>query len=305
MSNGKQGYEIANIEDDELRLVGLNQAPTMSLAIQAVAALADKRITTAKQWPRSIANFMAEAKQLLSTDIKTAESAEYSKPVGGGTVKGASVRLAELAAMCWGNLEVEMSAPEIGDKFVTVKASAWDLQRNYRQEAIATTSILTKTGTRYGNAMIETACAATAAKARRNAILQIIPRSYIGDLLDTAKAVASKNVQPIGTRRASLLDFFARSYKVKPEQIFQHLGITGIEDIDEEKLSEMRDIATSLKDGESKVEEWFATPTETKTDAIKKKLEERKTKAKPEPKSDPAPLDPSEVKQRQPGEDDE
>lgn len=264
------------IEDSESSLGSMiARSGTMSTAIQAMAAMADMRVSTARLYPRSIAVFKKEAGELLREDVETARSAEYAKPVGGGTVKGPSVRLAELAAMCWGNLEVEVSEPVIGDKSVFVKATAWDLQRNYRQDGTASTSILKKDGTRYQASMIETACAATAGKAKRNAIMAVIPRAYITDLLQIAKEVASGAEKPLGQRRQDSLDYFARTYRVAAEQVFALLGVDGIESITGDHLDELRAVVTGLKDGDVKLEDLFATKSESKSAAILDKLKER------------------------------
>jgi hypothetical protein len=283
----QQGLTI--IDDQESSLGNfLGQTAATSQAIQLAAAVLDKRIATARSFPRSVARFKKEAIGLLQEDLETAASAEYAKPVGNGTVKGASVRLAELAAMCWGNLEIEVSEPIIGEKNVTVMAKAWDLERNYSAPGLATTSILTKNGHRYAPHMVETAALATASKARRNAILAVIPKSYITDLLNAAKEVTSKNQPTLEKRRSDLIEFFARSYKVQREQIFEFLGVAGIDDITTEHLDEMRAVATAIKEGEP-VEAFFTTKAASKADAVKEKIAERKAKSaapattKPEP----------------------
>ena len=270
--------ELTTLDDQDSRLM-MAMAPTASTAIQLAAALVDKRIATARTYPRSIHRFKQEATSLLREDIETARSAEYAKPVGGSTVKGPSIRLAELVAMCWGNLDIEVSEPIVGDKSVSVKATAWDLQRNYRQEAIATTSILTRQGARFPAHMIETAALATAAKAKRNAILAVVPRAYVNDLLEVAKQVARGNEKPLEVVRAEILDYFARSHKVSKEQIFTLLEIGGIDDIDLDRIDTLRGIATAIKEGSSPDE--FFTKVESKADAVKAKLADRKKKPEP------------------------
>ena len=271
---------LTTINDEDSRIGIMPQPATVGTAIQMMAAMADKRIATARMYPRRISKFKAEASALLREDIDTARSAEYAKPVGGGTVKGPSVRLAELAAMCWGNLEVELGEPIVSDKSVCVIATAWDLQKNYRQQGMATTSILDKNGNRYKASMIETACMATAAKARRNAILNVIPRAYVNDLLEVAKEVAAGNKEPLEIVRKKTLEFFARSHKVQADQVFAMLGIGGIDDMTEDHLDELRPIATALKEGSATVDEFFTTKTESKLDAVREKVKARADAAK-------------------------
>ena len=272
--------EMTIVDDNETTgMFPIAQAQSLPLQAALAGALLDKRLSTARAFPRSVARFKAEAKSLLAEDLETARAAEYAKPVGGGMVRGASVRLAELAAMCWGNLEVEVSSVEVGEKQVTVRAIAWDLQRNYRQEAVAVTTIVDKGGRRYKDSMVETAILATASKAKRNAILSVIPRAFINDLLGHARAVARGEEKPLEQLRQESLDYFARAYRVQVEQVCAMLGVAGPEDITEEQIDTLRAIANSLKSGEATPEEFFPPP------APQDRLERlrRATNREPEP----------------------
>lgn len=256
-------------------------APTQAVAL--AAAVLDRRIMTAKQFPRSVAAFKNEAIQLLQTDIETARSAEYSKPVGGGSVRGPSVRLTEIAALCWTNIEVEIGEPIVTDKSVTVQAFAWDLERNIRVPGIATMAIVKADGTtRYAQHMIETTVIACAAKARRNAILGVIPRAYVNDLLEAAKEVANKNAKPLEQARVDMLDYFARTYRVDQQQVFDYLSVKGLDDITTEHMDELRGVVAALKEGES-VEAYFGK-AKSKAEIAKEKVAARRAK-QDEPKS--------------------
>lgn len=249
---------------------------TQSQAVALAAAVLDKRIMTARQFPRSIARFKSEATQLLQQDVETARSAEYSKPVGGGSVRGPSVRLTEIAALCWGNVEVEIGEPVVSDRSVTVQAFAWDLERNIRMPGIATMSILKGDSTRYQPHMVETTVIATAAKARRNAVLSVIPRAYVNDLLEAAREVANKHQKPIEQARLDMLDYFARTYRVESQQVFAYLDVTGVDDIKIEHIEELRAVVAALKEGES-VEEFFGK-AKSKADIARERVAARKAK---------------------------
>lgn len=288
---------LSTIEDEDGMIGGMMTAPaSVNTAIQLMAAMVDKRIATARQYPRKISRFKLEASQLLREDVETARSAEYAKPVGGGTVKGASIRLAELAAMCWGNLEIDIAEPIIGDKSVTLVSTAYDLERNYRVQGIATASILKRDGSRYPQHMIETTILATASKARRNAILSAIPKAYIKDLLDVAREVAAGNKEPLEVIRKKMIEYFQRTHKVTEQQIFDMLNVGGIDDIGEPQIDELRLAANALKENEAKVEDFFNMKTESKADAVKAKIAARKDaaakkEATPEPKDGAFPPD--------------
>jgi len=238
------------IKNDQA-IEGLLITDNDSHAIKLAAAVLDKRIMTARQFPRSIARFKAEAIALLQQDIETARAAEYSKPVGDGHVRGPSIRLAEVAVMCWTNIEVEIAEPIVSDRSVTVQAFAWDLERNIRVPGISTTTILRKDGrTRFPQHMIETTILATASKARRNAICAVIPRAYINDLMEAARIVADKHQKPLEQVRVDMIETFAKVYKVSAAQVFKHLGVEGVDDIKAEHIHELRGVFNALKEGE-------------------------------------------------------
>lgn len=253
---------------------------TASMAIQAMSALVDKRIMTARAFPRSVSRFKKNAEGLIREDIETARSAEYAKPIGGGTVKGTSVRMAEVLLLCWPNLEVEVEEPVIGDKFVSCRASAWDLETNTRQTAVAMQSILDKHGNRYKPSVIETNALACASKARRNVILQAIPRAFVNDLMQVARSVRDKNAPPLEEQRESMIQYFARTYRVTLEQILAVLSVEGVDDIRVEQMEDLRAIAEGLKAGEGKVEDYFPAAASSKAEGVKEKLRNRAEAAK-------------------------
>ncbi len=289
------GNGSMTIIDDEDSIMGRMVVPEAAVnsAIQLAGVLIDKRVATARNYPRSMAKFKANASTLIREDVEVARAAEYAKPIGGGVARGPSIRLLEIAALCWGNLDDGMVEAIVEDKSVRVTWYAYDLERNNRSEGYSSCSILDKYGHRYKQHLIETTVLATASKARRNALEKVIPKAFLKDLLKVAKEVADGQREPLDVTRRKTLDFFARSYKVQPDQIFARLGITGEDDITEEHIDDLRAIATSLKDAESKVDEWFETPAATKTDELRKKLGERQkpvTPAKqPEPERNPGP----------------
>lgn len=250
------------------------EAPTQAVAL--AAAVLDKRIMTARQFPRSIARFKNEAIQLLQNDIETARNAEYSKRIGDGTVRGPSIRLAEIVTLCWTNLEVDICEPVVSDKSVTVQAFAWDLERNIRVAGIATMAILTKEGIRYPQHLIETTVLACASKARRNAIISVVPRAYINDLVAAAREVANKNAKPLEQARVDMLEYFARNFRVDGQQLYDYLQVSGIDDIGAEQMEELRGVVAALKEGES-VEAYFGK-AKSKADLAREKVAARRAK---------------------------
>jgi hypothetical protein len=127
--------------------------------------------------------------------------------------------------------------------------------------------------------MIETTIAATAAKARRNAILAVIPRAYITDLLEAARQVARKNQKPLEQIRVDMLDYFARTYRVESQQIFDYLAIKGVDDISLDHIDELRAVSNAIKEGEP-AETYFGK-SKTKAEIAKEKVAARTSKKSP------------------------
>ncbi len=299
---GSENTQIANRqggmtigEDNDFTMGGLvaNKGMAVGSAMQAMAMMMEKKIATARAFPRQVSVFMAEATDLLQMDKQTAEAAEYAKPLGRNRdtgqpeyAYGPSVRLAEIAAMCWGNLEVNVHEPVTTDRTVSVTAIAWDLQRNLSMPGFASAAILYKNGGRYPQHMIEVTATACGSKARRNAILQVIPRAYINQLLEKAAEVSGDKKEPLTIRRKKAVDLFNSQYKVTVDQICKAVGVGGVEDIGEPELKTLRGILASLTEG-GKVEEFFETTGESTADRVKRELAEKKA-AKSSPASPPA-----------------
>lgn len=89
----------------------------------------------AKQFPR---NQIQAADRILNacTRQTLADSAVYSYPRGGQSVEGPSIRLAEVLAQNWGNLDFGIRELSQENGVSTVEAYAWDLETNVRQAKV-------------------------------------------------------------------------------------------------------------------------------------------------------------------------
>jgi hypothetical protein len=68
--------------------------------------------------------------------MRLAESAMYSYPRGNQTVTGPSIRLAEVLATAWGNIDFGVIELEQKDGESVMMAVAWDLQTNTRSSRV-------------------------------------------------------------------------------------------------------------------------------------------------------------------------
>ena len=162
----------------------LVQSSSGAAEIQRAVAEVQAAIMLAKQFPRS----KVEAADRILTECtraSLAESAIYSFPRGGQEVTGASIRLAEVLAMNWGNFtfgwKETARRAEGGHGVSEIMAYAWDYETNVR--AMREFTVKHWRDTKSGGYAIKDErdiyelCANQAARRMRACILNIIPGS--------------------------------------------------------------------------------------------------------------------------------
>ena len=189
-----------------------------------------------------------------------AETALYSYNRGGQEVTGPSIRLAEVLAQAWGNIQSGVRELEQTDEASTVEVFAWDLETNTRDAKVFRVPHVrhTKAGTKkltdprdiYEN------LANVGARRKRACILAIIP----GDVTEAAVAqcdvtlAANADTGPEAVKR--LLDAFSE-IGVTKAQIEARLT-NRVESIRPAQMVALRKIYASIRDGISGPDDWFA-----------------------------------------------
>jgi len=135
----------------------------------------DTQIATAKQYPRNLKTFVEQTTALVCKNESTAASCVYALPRGGKTIEGRTVRFAEIVALNYGNLRIADRIVMEGQKEVVAEAIAFDMEKNVAIKSEVPMSIVNKDGERYNDDMILMTKRAAQSKARRNAILTIVP----------------------------------------------------------------------------------------------------------------------------------
>jgi hypothetical protein len=138
--------------------------------------------------------------------------------------------MAEIMASTWGHMRCETRIVEQDARFIKVRAVAWDLQANVAIAQEVTRRITDKNGRTYSDDMIAVTANAAMSIAIRNAILRVIPRTYINALVFLAKQVAVGDITTLSQRRGQALDYFAK-LGVPNERVFRTLGVAGIEEV--------------------------------------------------------------------------
>lgn len=226
----------------------------------------------AKQFPR---NQIQAADRILNacTRQTLADSAVYSYPRGGQNVEGPSIRLAEVLAQNWGNLDFGIRELSQENGVSTVEAYAWDLETNVRQAKVFQVAHkrMAKGGTKTltDPRDIYEMVANQGSRRLRACILSIIP----GDIVEAALAQCSvTQAASVGATPEEIKETIRKltatmgKFGITAENI-QDRYQCRLEAIRPAQIVELRKIYTSLKDGMSKPSDWFAIKEVKKSSA--------------------------------------
>lgn len=205
-----------------------------------------------------------------------AEKSMYAFPRAGSMITGPSIRLAEVLARIWGNVQYGVRELESNEKETKFEAYCWDVQTNVRASRIFTQKHgrWTKKGG-FKKAEdprdIYEIVASSAARRLRACILEIIP----GDIVEAAveqcqKTLAGGNGVPLKDRIRKMVAAFTE-FGVTEEMLEARLGHK-VDVTTEIELVNLMKIYTSLKDGMAGREDYFALPEPSKTDLLNKKF---------------------------------
>ena len=235
-------------EDDEPEILDGSQA----LANLNLAEI-NQQVSTAKRYPRSISAFMKQATEMATLDQETAGSMFYALPRAGKIIEGPSVRLAEVVASAWGNLRFGAQEVEVGDKFVTARGFAYDLEKNTACAFDVRRRITDKFHRRYDEDMIGVTSRAAAAIAFRTSIFKIVPMSYVKNLCDAAKQASLGKAMTMEQRRTRVVEWFAK-LGATPDKVLLLVHRAAMEDVTIDDLIVLQGIRTALMDGEISLE---------------------------------------------------
>lgn len=254
-------------------------------AVEAVQrAEVDVQIATAHRFPRRLPNVKQEMMGYATLDQETAESCFYSLPRGNKTIQGPSVRLAEIAASCYGNMRVGsrvISVEAQGETpHVIVQSVCHDLERNIAvtmEKRRRITSKKNRDGSRrpVDEDDINLATNACAAIAFRDAVFKVVPLALVKPVLEAAKRTAIGDQKTLADRRARCVDTFGKMGVAK-ERVFAVVEKSSIEEIGLPELETLMGLYSAIKDGAIDIDTAFPAVT-----APSNPLEGRKPKAKP------------------------
>lgn len=257
------------------------------------------QLDAAHKYKRSTTRFLQEAKTLATITREVAESCMYSLPRGGKMITGPSVRLAEICASAYGNMQFGSRVLDVEEKEIVALGFCWDMERNNRCAIEARRRITNKYGKRYDDDMITVTGAAAGSVALRNAIFRIIPRAYVDVVYEAAKRTAIGDAKSFGARRDEIMMRLTK-LGVSQDRVLLRLGRAGVDDITMDDAEVLIGLGTAIKNGDTTLDEAFPeaapAPAPAAEDGKRISLKGKKS----EPKDEPAPAAEPE---REPGSD--
>jgi hypothetical protein len=254
------------------QLDNINQG---TVAIEASRAIAEAqgKLVIAKRFPRDEVqayNRVAQACQRKGI----AEKAFYSYNRGGGTVSGPTIRFAEELARCWGNIDYGIKELSQDEGKSEMQAYAWDLETNAQSVQNFTNPHIREVG---GKAKILTSQrdiyeinANMGARRLRSRILAILPTDLVDMAINECKrTLAGNNDEPLIDRVKKMVVAFGK-LGVTQEQIEKRLG-RKVDTMTIDDFTDYIGIYNAIKQGESKIAEWFEAEKVASdlTDALK------------------------------------
>jgi len=233
-------------------------------------ALVEAKYIMALQRPR---NILTVRDKILEACARPgfAGSAWYSKPVGGGKVRGPSIRFAETAIQCMTNITVMPSIVYEDREKLVLDVQVIDLESNTSYGDQVTLSKTVERKDKKGREVMgertntggdkvyivlatedEMANKTNSAKSKiiRNSGLRLIPQDLIEEAEWAVRDTLEKGGDDPAKEKKRMADAFS-FIGIKPAELEKYLGHS-VDSISPAELSDLREVYATLKDGEAK-----------------------------------------------------
>lgn len=210
----------------------------------------------ARQFPRdpeySLQNVLRECER-----PELAAAAQYEYPKGDTVVKGASIRLVEVLARHWGNIDCGVTEVDTQDGQTTIKCFAWDLETNVSDEK--TFSVKHERTTKRGSYKltderdIYEMVANKGARRKRACLLAVMPGWYVDAALEACDKTLAADIKE-GTAEKVVAAF--AEFGITPEQISEKLS-KPIDKLSKNDIVKLRHLYSAIKDGFVKAADAF------------------------------------------------
>lgn len=270
---------LTDVEDTSRDVIKSAEIARAVAEIQASFAIAVKR-------PRDEMAARDRMKQAVKQGA-FAKTCFYSFPRARTEIFGPSINLAKECARVWGNFIVGYRIMQDDDESRTIEAYAWDLETNTRYPLQDTFKKRIqrkdyKTGlTSYiepDERDLRELTAKRAAIQMRNAIFDLLPRDFVDELVDLARAASKKGkIVPNEFRRQLLTNFGKMGVYVDRIDYYclENYGHK-FDATNDDELQELEGVVRAIKDGVASRDEYFgrsgAPRTEEKPPPVKHEI---------------------------------
>jgi hypothetical protein len=236
--------------------------PTTAAIATRAAAEVQAAMAIAKRYPRD-QNLSFQRIMQACQRQSLAEVACYSYAKGGTAITGPSIRLMEVVAQQWGNIDFGIHELEQTAGESTMMAVAVDLETNTRSYKVFKIkhAIKTRSGTRRIDAddsrEVYEHVANFAARRLRACLEAVIPRDVIEAAVEqTQRTLAKGGGKPIEDRIRDMVRYYSDQLQVTVPMLESYLGHK-VGACSEQELVRLRNLATSIRDGMTTREEAF------------------------------------------------
>lgn len=219
-------------------------------------------VLMAKKFPR---NEQAAYNRIINSCSRPslAQKSIYSFKRGGQKVEGPSIRLAEVIARSWGNLQFGVKEVERRSNMSVVEAYCWDMESNTRSSKEFSVMHIrdTKDGPKplLNERDIYETVANQGARRLRNCILSCIPEDIVDNAVqavnETLIQAAKGNAVDMQAKIRSMVEAF-QAIGVTREQLEIYLN-TKVEAATAKQIVDLGKIYSSIKEEYSEVKDWF------------------------------------------------
>lgn len=275
--------------------------PGAIAAAESVKARIQSAYVMAFQRPRSEEQSRARILEACKRP-EFAVKAEYSKPVGNTKIIGPSIRLAELAVRCWGNINVETQVVYEDREMRRVKVTILDLETNAtfgkeiqirktveRRDGKGREIVGERTNT-YGDKVFVVLAtddelhnkeAAMISKVIRNEGLRLIPQDIVDEAILTArKTLNDRDAKDPQAAKKAVMDAFS-SIGIKPRELEKYLGHS-LDVVSPAEIQDLRGVYAAINGGEATWADYVA-PKADEGDDLNAKVKAAAKKAKETP----------------------
>jgi hypothetical protein len=238
------------------------QINTQSISDIIDSSTVDIQVKTAQLYKRNLPNALKNILFLATQDKETADNCFYSVRRDGKTIRGASIRLAEIITACYGNIRASSRIVSNDGKMVTAQGMCWDLENNVAFSVEVNRRITDKQGRTFSDDLIVITSNACASIALRNAIFKVVPQAITSRVQTEIKKIVLGEAKDFNTTRLAAIEYFTE-LGVSEKQILDLFNKKTVEDLDRDDIFDLRGIATAIKEGDTTLESSFSIAPKT------------------------------------------